>query len=1291
MIKRLSHGGLPLRLFSRSKRGSAALASSILILLIFLPGVLAPVTQASSVVFGIQPSTLQFNPGESFNITVNIISGGSGVYSAYFMINYNTSFFGISSLSPSDSWRVDQVNSTYFSISRPAVTGGFPDSGPIVTLTFSPRSNGAVSSSLVSLSSAGIFEATGGARVGVISSSSGITTVSTRAGSSLPPWWPVIPIAILLAVIPPIVYLARRKPPQKKQPPQQPFTMSVLRKEDLLSLQFDFHNFKLEKSAPPAKLVKVNPAEPGYMSVTFQGQNIAERAFFEESANVSPPANDPDKSTGNSDQPTLPPVPAIIAGPSRLVFTIPPSVLAMTYSLGELLNWAKYEMSVAPTAQELLFMRPQIRKPEATETSIESPYRLIISPNQLEGWANSPELVTHGGWTELWHTRLGMRKQGTASQWVIDETDSSGRTVRAIWSPDYSATSPPDTNLKGPFRMPLTPRDRYEIVRLTSDFSHAPPPKILQKTPAALPSQEAGLEQVQKAPLGKGQPPTEAMDSLQVSPIAEAPSSIDTDHTVAMSFARQATYVPSPVQVNRLMLSTLGSWMDVRGAWEPPTGLSVQEWVHRSTMARDHYVKVVYKGYLFPLGHRASLVKVTERKFKRTAVAAPPRLGAELVSLNLGQDEPFVAYLRQRMYIVVLEHEKSYSGDGRNNSGRDWPFGSVNIITKVTPDIDDPSLSGVGQLGIKAFWPRVGNQDFMFHMQVKDSEGQQSEFTAPLIFIMNEIATDRSSLDTVYKAYPKEEKRRACDMAGQRVAYALSTKPGDTTLETTTLHLGHEDPAADPPQGQPFFYPTVAQFDVDIPSLNAILGSGASIQLKYDEDTFLPSGFDGQKNAGEVFAGIVPNTNLKLNFPADKVGGLANPNMSIVGLSRMLGPIGGDLGSIKQGSFDPTQYFKDALNEAKILGISLLNVIDKASLDQVPRFVMETLGSEQQGSAPKQVKTTMTWNPTLKNDPTNTFVAHIDRDGGTSETASMSLSATIVKNQDNSPPAVDVVGYLKNFEIHLIPATEEFLVIRFDMVSFESHSGQKMTFGAKVNGVKFAGDLAFVNSLQSYIPGNGFDGASLTVTPTGVQAGFDLGIPSVGFGVFSLQNINLSASISLPFTGDPLRVRFAFCERQRPFLLSVAIFGGGGFLAMTLGPDKVELIEGSLEFGGNISIDIGVASGGVYVMAGIYFALQDVPNVGEKCQLSGYLRCGGSLDVLGIVSVSVEFYMSLNYEDSPSRVWGEASLTVEVSVAFFSESVSLTVQRTFAGSPPPSFEDLVPRLQDWSDYCDAFG
>jgi hypothetical protein len=93
--------------------------------------------------------------------------------------------------------------------------------------------------------------------------------------------------------------------------------------------------------------------------------------------------------------------------------------------------------------------------------------------------------------------------------------------------------------------------------------------------------------------------------------------------------------------------------------------------------------------------------------------------------------------------------------------------------------------------------------------------------------------------------------------------------------------------------------------------------------------------------------------------------------------------------------------------------------------------------------------------------------------------------------------------------------------------------------------------------------------------------------------------------------------------------------------------------------------------------------------------------------VLGILTVSVEFYMELSYESATGNVKGRATLSVCVEVLFFSQCVDLTVERTFAGAAPtaglplelqflgtpaasqPTFADTV-ELPDWEDYWRAF-
>ncbi|NLV30342.1 MAG: hypothetical protein GXY47_04225 [Acidobacteria bacterium] len=113
-------------------------------------------------------------------------------------------------------------------------------------------------------------------------------------------------------------------------------------------------------------------------------------------------------------------------------------------------------------------------------------------------------------------------------------------------------------------------------------------------------------------------------------------------------------------------------------------------------------------------------------------------------------------------------------------------------------------------------------------------------------------------------------------------------------------------------------------------------------------------------------------------------------------------------------------------------------------------------------------------------------------------------------------------------------------------------------------------------------------------------------------------------------------------------------------------------------------MNLGVASGGVSLMAGIYFKYEE-----GDVTISGYVRCRGCLRVLGLISISAEFYLGLTYEEASNRVWGEASLTVKVKVLFFSTKVTLRVERSFRHSPPPLFADIMDEGH-WLDYCEAF-
>ena len=735
-------------------------------------------------------------------------------------------------------------------------------------------------------------------------------------------------------------------------------TIAVRRPDDLLSLRFGFAGLTLAASSDGAPELRVDPTvHASSIAVYFLGQNIAEQAFFTQVSDYPVPPTHPvppgytvppaDTDAGKGNETPRTAVQTRLAGESRLVFTVPPDAAPIPYTLESLLDWQRFDQQVAATAQPPIgLVTASIAPPTPTETAIEVPWRLVLSPNSYAAWFHALNPVTRHGRTELWHTRLGVRlsprtiasadtpadlmglydgsyqyapldtpegRRYVVSS-VVREGDSQVDiaaplpTVRAIWSPDY----PAETGLRGdksPFRMSLTGEDRAAIVRLSADFSNLPPNK--RSRPKLV-------------------------------------------HTVPPS----RTYRPLPIEVSRLMLSTLGARIDVQGAWGTnPFGVPLEEWRHRATMGRDHYVRVVYRGYLFPFGHRASLVKITERKFY-------PEGGRH------------VSYLFQRMFIIVREPVKDYGatnlkdsqgvtypffdGPARDRSIDRWmPFKQVQITTITTPNINAPlMIPGVSGKDNPqdGFWPQVGGQDFLFHLVARDIEGQRTEFTAPLAFVAYgpHVAFSARAMRALAKRYtgalwPENVPRRTRHTNGQDVAFAPGSRPGNTTLHAQELTFGAFVPGDLIPLAtdQPRFFPIVAAAAVRIPALEALLHTGQAPQIRIS-DHFLIDGMGGA-NAGEIFAEIIDAAKPAVAFggkdPARSGGtgtpGLVTPNLAITGLTRVLGPVGGDVAKVASGRFGGEDAAKAFIkhffsDSAKILGaIALSDIIDTSTMDRL--------------------------------------------------------------------------------------------------------------------------------------------------------------------------------------------------------------------------------------------------------------------------------------------------------------------------------------------------------------------
>ena len=79
-----------------------------------------------------------------------------------------------------------------------------------------------------------------------------------------------------------------------------------------------------------------------------------------------------------------------------------------------------------------------------------------------------------------------------------------------------------------------------------------------------------------------------------------------------------------------------------------------------------------------------------------------------------------------------------------------------------------------------------------------------------------------------------------------------------------------------------------------------------------------------------------------------------------------------------------------------------------------------------------------------------------------------------------------------------------------------------------------------------------------------------------------------------------------------------------------------------------------------------------------------------ALDVHNVKGIALVGFGNLGRALAGSEVWGQASVTVCVKVACFSKSVSLSVERRFAGSDgDPTFAQ-TSTSDDWGAYLEAF-
>jgi hypothetical protein len=170
------------------------------------------------------------------------------------------------------------------------------------------------------------------------------------------------------------------------------------------------------------------------------------------------------------------------------------------------------------------------------------------------------------------------------------------------------------------------------------------------------------------------------------------------------------------VDAEDVELSALGATLSLEGVW--PNAASLIFWRQETNQGRDHYVKLVHRGYMFPTGHRAVLVTIVERIF----------------AFDPNNSELVVAYLQEITYIRIVEQSKSYPAPGQAFSGRGWPFSSVRIAARTSPHLDTPACKTFPLKLPKhttlpfAVWgfPQANGHDVLWPLVLTDAAGNST-------------------------------------------------------------------------------------------------------------------------------------------------------------------------------------------------------------------------------------------------------------------------------------------------------------------------------------------------------------------------------------------------------------------------------------------------------------------------------------------------------------------------------------------------------------------------------------
>jgi hypothetical protein len=1081
---------------------------------------------------------------------------------------------------------------------------------------------------------------------------------------------------------------------------EQPVDARLLRPTDLVDLRLEAPGCTIEPVDGGAELVAGADAS---LVVHLPPQHLGEQVW---QAGAPPPP------------PAPPPSPSrhVAAGPSRLVYALPEGT-RIGWTLGQVLAALPgLRLRVAPNATPAGEATPERRDPEPPaplETAIEAPYRLVVSPSARGAFRHASTPVGPPDRAELWRTHLTVHPAADGEP-PEAAGDPAQRVVRALWTRDAEQ----DPGLPA-FDQPLTPGDRQAIV----DQTHGGDPRN-----AGTPLEVARLE---LSALGAWFDWKQSWD---------LPADVvDYRHQAFMgrdAYVRVA-YPGLLFPFGHRCYLVKITEREVRHR-DRPVAYLWQRW----------FIVLRQPTRTYPPADRDDpFGQVTISPLVTPDIDRPPEDGQPFVPTRNGVPFPFTLTTVDRGGQVRTWAAPLLFLQAAERRGRTVVLGADQASARYFPVREIP---GRGQTLAVAPPVRAGDTSVEVTHLVFDGAVDQAAATSrpfltsvrAVVPAMRHLAPQAPAVDLVLapvylaeglpvrapgappvpgpnagevvlaltSAPAAVDFTSGSDRSGGFVAPNLAVRGvsralgavGESGAGPSPLTAGTFDPAAFLSGAVPKLFGLFSL--LDLLEAGGLDEAPAFVSDALDAVTRLTTEAQRLRTAvDEAQARLAAEVTAAAHGGARAVAQRAKDELdartaALRGhLDALVAAVGGLPGAPAPVSDAAVALAGDLRPLLDAIGLPGVPAAVRAALT-VPVQALTTLtglaadaaglARMLDGAVSGQVTARLAWRPAIRPwglpgvprifAPHDPHALHVDVE---------------VRASASAPPVVDVVAEIAGFDLNLVGDGGGGLMrLVFRRVGFHAGSAGKPEVDVVFGGIAFLGPLSFVDRLRELIPFDGFsDPPFVDVRSDGVTAGFDLTLPNVSVGVFSLENIALGADARVPFLGDAMTVGFHFCSKDAPFRLTVLCIGGGGWLVLRAAPKGLVLLELGLEAAAALSVDLGVASGSVSIAVGVYLRLE-----ADKGLLTAYFRIRGEVDVLGLISASITLELSLTYQFETGKLIGRASLVVEVEVLFFSASVEITVERRLAGSKgDPTMLELMPpdadgANADWVAYCDAF-